>query len=522
MSNGTKPKTGGGKSSASVPDGKKSQQTLIIAIIIILLLILAAAGGGLYFFFTKLGIWKGNFGFDKKTAVEKPVGIPEMAVTQRIPAAEGGTIKATLPSGYTATLTIPKGALKKDTDITLTPFAPVGSNGGNQNPPGQNPPGGNNPDGNNPPGGNGDDNNPPPDNGDDNNPPPGGSDDDNPPGNPPDDSSSDDNGGLPPIINPFGDRIGGVIITPDDLIFGIPAIISFDPFGSNTAVGPGVATGGPGTGTVVHTGPSGTSTIIPGSGSGGSAGGPIGGGGTVSGDPPTQDEAERIAEGTAQASGGTCTPEFISAIKAMANIPGYPAGSIMARTLDDCLSLEWLREKCQNDPIALRRLYFEERLRIAAALRAPKEKVDEINRLLNDCVARYEISASGSYPGMESMMSGTADLWVCGYLDDPWQGTMRYQMVPPGLPGAGHYFSGTIDSMKLPPRGGPFWAEAIPDGHFGGAGLVDLSGIPLGLEGSFDGQSTLTSLLIYTAQADNVPINITEERPCVPLAPLGN
>lgn len=541
MPNGTKPKTGGGKKfSAPVPDGAKSKKALVIVIILVVLLLVAAAGGGIYFFFAKLGISKNDLGFLGKSVADKPIGIPEMAVSQEIPAAEGGTIKAPLPSGYVATLTIPKGALKKDTRITLTPFAPVGRSGGSQNPPGQNPPGGNNPPanppggggGNNPPGGNPPGDEPPADE------PPG---DEPPADNPPEDEPpGDDDSGLPdltdlfptgdqipPIINPFGSGIGGVIITPDDLIFDIPAIISFNPPGASAST-PGVATTEPATGVIVHTDPNGDSTIIPGSGSGGSAGGPIGGGGSVSGDPPTQDEAERIAEDTARASGGTCTPEFIAAVRAMADIPGYPAGSIMARTLDDCLNLDWIREKCQNDPTALRRLYFQERLRIAAALEAPREKVDEINRLENECVARYEISGSGSgaSPGggpavPPGMMRGTASLWVCGYLDDTWQGSMTYQNVPPDLPAAGHYFSGTVNALNLPPRGGPFGAEAAPDSHVGGGGLVDLSGIPLGLWGNFDGERTLNPLWIYAVYAGEVPIIMTE-RPCIPLAPLGN
>lgn len=522
MPNETKPKTKSDdseKSSAIPPDGKKSKKALIIVIILVILLFAAVAGGGIYFFFTKLGMGKSNFGFPGKTTREMPVGIPEMSVTQRISAAEGGAIKANLPSGYVATLTVPKGALKKDTEITLTPFPPIGTSV--PNPSVQNHPA-NQPSGNNLPG------NPP-------NNPPGSN---NPPGgggsNPPGSDSSDDGFGFPdltglsglgsdddfpPIINPFGRGIGGVIITPDDLIFDIPTIISFDPAGAGSNAGAaGVATTEPTQGVIVHTDPNGSSTIIPGSGSGGSTGGPIGGGGFVSGDPPTQDEAESIAEDTARASGGTCTPEFIDAIKAMADIPGYPAGSIMGRTLDDCLNLAWLREKCQNNPIALRRLYFQERLRIAESLRAPADKVQEINRLMNECVARYEFSGSGSQ-NIGAIMSGNTNMWVCGYLDDEWQGSMHYQLVPPEVRSAMHSFTGTISSMYLPPRGGAFGGTAVADAGGHSAGYFDLSGIPLGIWGNFDGESSLNPLNIYAVNAGNVQINMTE-RPCVPLAPI--
>jgi|GEM_PF-1266100 len=473
---------------------------------------------------------------------------PSKTVTKRISAKNGGQITVRTASGLYFTLKIAPGALEKDTDITLTPISespivgypnpddpgvvigPENTNLGDgstmtvsEDPPvepadpsssGADP--GTNPDGGttNPPG-------TPPET------PP-----DTPPGTPP--TAPPGTSGELPDLSHLADLLGNnntMTTTPSGNPSGQSGSGTTGNTGSNRDdrnTGSGSSDGGgtsPGRFSdktvIISTGYGGGVSGAPTSHSddGDSATAPIDETGGTTVDDPDESEAEDLAKNAAEASGGTCTPEFISAIKAMADIPGYPAGSIMARTLDDCLTLEWLRDKCQNDPIALRRLYFKERLRIAADLQAPAEKVEEINRLMNECVARYEISSSGSDSSLGVPMSATANLWVCGYLDDVWQGTMAYQIVPPGLPGAGHYFSGTVNSMNLPPRGGTFAAEAAPDSHSGGAGLVDLSNMSLGLWGYFDGQSTLNPLNIYVVAVDNVPIDMTQ-RPCVPLTPL--
>ena len=471
---------------------------------------------------------------------------PSKTVTKRISAKNGGQITVRTASGLYFTLKIAPGALEKDTDITLTPISespiegypnpddpgvvigPENTNLGDgstvtvsEDPPVEPAdPGGSTTDPGTGTGPGGTTNPPgtPPEN------PP-----DTPPGTPP--TAPPGTSGELPDLSHLADLLGNNTMTTNP---------SGNPSGGGTTGNMGANrddrnTGSGGSnrdGTSPGRFSDKTVIIFTGYGGGGvspvptepsedgdSATGPVDQTGGTTVDDPDESEAEDLTKNAAAASGGTCSPEFIDAIKAMADIPGYPAGSIMARTLDDCLNLEWLRDKCQNNPIALRRLYFKERLRIAADLQAPAEKVEEINRLMNECVARYEISASGSDSSLGVPMSATANLWVCGYLDDTWQGTMAYQIVPPGLPGAGHYFSGTVNSMNLPPRGGTFAAEAAPDSHFGGAGLVDLSNISLGLWGYFNGQSTLNPLNIYVVAVKNVPINMTQ-RPCVPLAPL--
>lgn len=456
---------------------------------------------------------------------------PSKTITKRITAKNGGRVTAQTRSGLYFTLNIGPGSLEKDTDISITPIdeSPI-ENYPNPSDPGvvigpedtslgddstitvsEDPPV--------EPGNSGAD---PGTGADDGTTTPPGTPSGTPPGN---------SGDIPDLENLL-DLLGNNTMTTAPP--GIPPGQGGAATGNTGAERDDRNAGssrssGSGTGSsifsdrtvIIFVGYGGAVTPVPTNHSDGgdSATGPIDETGGTTADDPDEEESEDLAKNAAAASGGTCTPEFIDAIKVMADIPGYPAGSIMARTLDDCLNLEWLREKCRNKPIALRRLYFQERLRIAADLRAPAEKVEEIKRLENECVARYEISASGSDPNLGGMMSGTANLWVCGYLDDEWQGSMTYQIVPPDLPGAGHYFSGTVNSLNLPPRGGTFGAEASPDGHFGGAGLVDLSGVPLGLWGYFDGEFILNPLNIYAVSVGNVPINMTE-RPCVPLAPL--
>lgn len=472
---------------------------------------------------------------------------PSKTITKRISAKNGGQITVRTASGLYFTLKIAPGSLEKDTDITLTPIGespiegypnpddpgvvigPEGTNLGDgstvtvsEDPPVEPAdPGGStaDPGTGTGPGGTTTPPTTPPET------PP-----DTPPGTPPN-TPPGTSGGLPDLSH-LADLLGNNTMTttpsgnPSGQGGGTTGNTGSNRDDRNTGSGsPSGSSAGPGRFSdrtvIIFTGYGGGVNPVPTdhSDDGDSATGPVDQTGGTTVDDPDESEAEDLAKNAAAASGGTCSPEFIDAIKAMADIPDYPAGSIMARTLDDCLNLEWLRDKCQNNPIALRRLYFKERLRIAADLQAPAEKVEEINRLMNECVARYEISASGSDLSLGAPMSATANLWVCGYLDDAWQGTMAYQIVPPGLPGAGHYFSGTVNSMNLPPRGGTFAAEATPDSHFGGAGLVDLSSVPLGLWGYFDGQSTLNPLNIYVVAVNSVPINMTQ-RPCVPLAPL--
>ena len=548
----------------SQPQTKKNKGCLtcgIIAVVVVVLLIVGFVGLQILsfwfpptFLFGFLSQLKGLKSItDNSGSVQKGTlhgknlaGLidPSKTVTERITAKNGGRVTAQTANGLYFTLNIGSGSLEKDTDISITPISesPI-ENYPNPSDPGVviGPPGTNL----------GDDSTvtvseDPPATGPDGSGDPGA-----PPGTPPDVPPTAPPGtpptappGTPPTAPP-GTPPGTSGDIPD--LAGLLGLLGKNtmtttPSGNPSGQGSG-ATGNTGahrnTGNGSSSGSnagsprfSATTVIIfvnygggvspvptdP-SDDGDSATGPIDQTGGTTVDNPDEGEAEDLAKNAAAASGGTCSPEFIDAIKAMADIPDYPAGSIMARTLDDCLNLEWLRDKCQNNPIALRRLYFKERLRIAADLQAPAEKVEEINRLMNECVARYEISSSGSDPSLGVPMSATANLWVCGYLDDAWQGTMAYQIVPPGLPGAGHYFSGTVNSMNLPPRGGTFAAEATPDSHFGGAGLVDLSSVPLGLWGYFDGQSTLNPLNIYVVAVNSVPINMTQ-RPCVPLAPL--
>ena len=546
---------------AGQPEPKKKNGCLVAAIIAIAFFLLIGAlvlfwlWPFIFSFFMDLR--NGDISLPKTTQTQNAKGTlkgknlsslidPSKTVTKRISAKNGGQITVRTANGLYFTLKIAPGALEKDTDITLTPInespivgypnpddpgvviGPENTNLGDgstvtvsEDPPVEPAdPGSSGADPGTGTGPGGDPNSPA----------------DNPPGTGDDGGTTTPPGtsGELPDLSHLADLLGNnntMTTAPSGNPSGQGGSGTIGNTGSNRNdrnTGSGSPSGG-GAGpgrfsdktVIISTGYGGGVSGTPTSHSddGDSATAPVDQTGGTTVDDPDESEAEDLAKNAAEASGGTCTPEFISAIKAMTDIPGYPAGSIMARTLDDCLTLEWLRDKCQNDPIALRRLYFKERLRIAAELQAPAEKVEEINRLMNECVARYEISASGSDPRFGVPMSATANLWVCGYLDDTWQGTMAYQIVPPGLPGAGHYFSGTVNSMNLPPRGGTFAAEAAPDSHVGGAGLVDLSNMSLGLWGYFDGESTLNPLNIYVVAVDNVPINMTQ-RPCVPLAPL--
>src|SRR3989344_4768002 len=110
--------------------------TIKIIIGVVALLVVAAIGS---FFFSPVAFKAfivqkitqqpttpmGNQGPSTVFATKEPRPFADQTVTQRATAKEGGTLELVDPKGVKVTLTIPAGALEKDTDISMAPLEEV-------------------------------------------------------------------------------------------------------------------------------------------------------------------------------------------------------------------------------------------------------------------------------------------------------------------------------------------------------------------------------------------------------------
>jgi hypothetical protein len=240
--------------------------------------------------------------------------------------------------------------------------------------------------------------------------------------------------------------------------------------------------------------------------------------GAASADDPDENESEDLADNEAAISGGTCSPEFLQVMAGAAQAGG--AGSSAAQAaLRDCFNVEWLNNLCVNDPVKLRRSYFEQRIALARLYDA--QAASEIESLMNQCQAKYHFHGEGINPQStgEVRISSSLDATVCGYIDDQWTGEEIYRLSA----GADsfHEIKGTAE-FNLPSGGGSFSGTARGENTMVIIGKgVAIPNFEAGFTGNFDGTKTIHNLYLVPAgvNASIVPIEL-QGKDCVPLAPL--
>jgi hypothetical protein len=403
------------------------------------------------------------------TGIKKKQPAPNMgkAVKKMITAEDGGTIEVTTEDGLTVTVVIPPGSLEEDTEVVVAPNEPDPYD-------------------------------------------PNGA-----------DTSEDP----------------GVTVGPPGTTFDPPATITFSfvPTQLTGSVVPDAGSGGSQSGSsgrnngssrrfpdnaVIVITSAGASNPVPTehSDDDSAISGPVGGSGSVEPENPTEDEAEDMAETAAANSDGTCSPEFLQAMAGAAN-SGEPGSQAARSALRDCFNTEWLNNLCVNNPVKLRRLYFEQR--IALARRFDAQAAVEIESLMNQCQAKYHFRGEGISPSSGSGITlfSSLDATVCGYIDDEWTANETYQLNVG--PGTYHTIQGT-GQFSLPANGGTFAGSV--KGHdamaIGGQGVA-IPDFDAGFYGQFDGAKTIQNLYLVPAGVNisSAPIELTE-KPCVPLAPL--
>ncbi|MCX6762693.1 MAG: hypothetical protein NT093_02840 [Candidatus Moranbacteria bacterium] len=455
---------------------------------------------------------------------------PSKTVTKRISAKNGGQITVRTASGLYFTLKIAPGSLEKDTDITLTPISESPIEGyPNLDDPGVviGPPETNL----------GDDStvtvseDPPVEPAD-----PGGSAADPGTGTGPGGDPAQPNtpSGTTGDIPNFGNLAGllgnnTITTTPSGNPSGQGGSAAAGNTGTNrddrnTGSGnPSGSGGGPGRFSdktvIIFTGYGGGVSGAPTSHSddGDSATAPVDETGATSSDDPDEGESEDLADNAAAASGGTCSPEFLQVMANAANAEG--AGSQAAQAaIRDCLNTEWLNNLCVNDPVKLRRTYFEQR--IALARRIDERAGAEIESLMNQCQAKYHFYGGGVAPGFggEVTLFSSLDANVCGYVDDKWTGTQVYKLQ--GEHNTGYDFSGTTE-FSLPAGGGEFSGTSQGENSMAILGRgVAVPDIDLGFTGNFDGVKTITTMTLFPATVISSTLIELQGKDCVPLAPL--
>ncbi len=518
-----------GQPAGSQPQPKKGKGCLtcgIIAAVTVVVLIIGFIGLQI------LGFWFSPYGlfgiFSKLTGVKNITNTssqkgtlqgknlsglidPSQTVTKRITAANGGQITVQTANGLYFTLNIGPGSLKKDTDISLTPIKESPIENYDPDDPGVII----GPDDTNL----GDDStatvseDPPADPGDSGaDPGTSGGGTTSPPIIPPGTP-----GGVPDLTNLTG-LLGGnaSMATPSGNFPDQGAATGNTGNSRNDGRANGSNAGSSrftGTDVIIFTSYGGGVRVIPATPSddGGSISGPIDETGATSFDDPDANESDALADNAATASGGTCSPEFLQVMANAAQSGGADSSAAQA-ALRDCFNVEWLNNLCVNDPVKLRRTYFQQR--IALARRYDAQAASEIENLMNQCQARYHFHGEGIHPQStaEVTMFSSIDANVCGYVDDKWTGTQVYQMRAEY--NSGYDFEGTAE-FNLPPGGGHF--SGITHGTnsmaVGGVG-VGIPNFDFGFEGSFDGYKTISYVNLYPGTVNTgIPIEL-EDKHC--------
>ena len=171
-----------------------------------------------------------------------------------------------------------------------------------------------------------------------------------------------------------------------------------------------------------------------------------------------------------------------------------------------------------NDPVKLRRTYFEQR--IALARRFDERAGAEIESLMNQCQAKYHFYGGGVAPGFggEVTIFSSLDANVCGYVDDKWTGWQVYKLQ--GEHNTGYDFGGTANSAFL--RAAGTFLELLKakiQWLFSGRGVA-VPDIDLGFTGNFDGVKTITTMTLFPATVISSTLIELQGKDCVPLSPL--
>lgn len=255
--------------------------------------------------------------------------------------------------------------------------------------------------------------------------------------------------------------------------------------------------------------------------------GSIGGSGAAAPQEPNTEGAQELVRDAEQAASGSCSGAYLEALARMVAVASAEGNetavsryeSEMRRCNDQ--SLDYLEGLCNSDPIRLRRADFENRLELAKALAASGQTASEIERLMNECQARYHFYGEGIHPQSSNgiTMFSSLDASVCGYIDDKWNGIQIYRLDT-DVQGTSYVFEGT-NEFSLPPNGGPFSATTQGSNTLNVVGVgVATPQFDFGFTGYFDGNLTIQTLNLSPGTIINgTPIELIE-KPCVPLAPL--
>jgi hypothetical protein len=490
-----------GQPAENQPQAKKGKTCLtcgIIAVVAVVVLVIGLIG------FQMLSFWFSPYGlfgiFSKFAGIEKisqtalpgsgntfsgkkqPVANMAKAVKKMITAKDGGMVEVTSENGMTTTLIIPPESLEENTEIIIAP----------------------------------------------------------------NESDPDDENGSDEPEDP------GVTVGPPGTTFDPPATISFSFIPSQTAanVVPGTGQSGnsqnrngsserdesrdsnrrfPNSAVIVFTN-NGSASPVPTNreDNGATISGSIGGSGAAEPENPTEDEAEDMVDSAAATGGGACTGEYIEALARMVAVASANGNSAATARYESEIrrcndeSLDHLRRLCENNPIQLRRKDFQNRLALAQALPASSGTASEIERLMNECQARYHFHGEGIHPSSGSgvILFASLDASVCGYLDDQWTGS-QYFREGTEYQNTAYVFEGT-SQFSLPKNAGAFSGTTRGSNNLTVSGIgVGTPQLDFGFDGYFDGSSTIQTLNLYPpgTTISGTPIEL-QEKPCVPLAPL--
>ena len=255
--------------------------------------------------------------------------------------------------------------------------------------------------------------------------------------------------------------------------------------------------------------------------------GPIDEAGSTAPQNPDSEGAQDLADDARVAAGGACTGEYIEALARMVAVASAEGNNTAVSRYESEIrrcndeSLDHLRRLCESSPIQLRRKDFQNRLGLAQALPASSQTASEIERLMNECQAKYHFHGEAIDPRSSNgvISFSSLDATVCGYLDDQWNGNQLYRLTAEG--GSGSYvFEGT-SQFNLPPNAGSFAGTTHGSNTLNVVGVgVATPQMDFGFTGYFDGNSRIQTLTLSPGSTmSGIPIEL-QEKPCIPLAPL--
>jgi hypothetical protein len=189
--------------------------------------------------------------------------------------------------------------------------------------------------------------------------------------------------------------------------------------------------------------------------------------------------AVRQAAANAEASGGGCTDEYMSAVERFINLGGTSDeisqinGNILKRCRDE--KLTQLTKQCQTDRVLVKRRQFTSLIKILEAV-SDDEGVGKAEKVMSECEGKLEFETVDSVGTIVTTTSAN----VCGFVDDLWNAKATTVMTS----GADTVF--TLEgqgTFSLPAFGGQWGCRMT-----GRYQVVSLSmGMPYAAVGTFDG-----------------------------------